>query len=248
MPWVGNTSNHVGSVGTTSVGLLAGATRLPKDGKHYRFYHDRSRRYGMPELNGMLDRASTKVAESFPGSVLMIGDLSAKRGGSITGHRSHRSGRDVDLAFYVTDVGRSAQAGLPLVHFDRFGVAVRDGKTTCFDIERNWGLVEAMLSDEEARVQWIFVSNGLKAMLLEWALNTGVDLSIIERAASVLHQPGDSAPHDDHFHVRLFCPNGVSGAYCVDTGPVWHWIVPADSHSPGIELEELVRLALEDVG
>ena len=33
----------------------------------------------------------------------------------------------------------------------------------------------------------------------------GEDPSLLERAEAILHQPGDSAPHDDHLHVRIFC-------------------------------------------
>jgi hypothetical protein len=36
----------------------------------------------------------------------------------------------------------------------------------------------------------------------------------------VLHQPGDSLPHDDHFHVRIYCPVGDRHAWCVDRAPL----------------------------
>ena len=42
--------------------------------------------------------------------------------------------------------------------------------------------------------------------MLEYAISSGAPKSLVARAALILRQPGDSAPHDDHMHVRIFCP------------------------------------------
>ncbi len=231
-------------MGTSSRGLLINGDHMPRKGDNYRFYHGGDRRWGTPEVIGMLKRVAACVAEEHPGSTLEIGDISSRTGGFIGGHRSHRTGRDVDLAFYSADIQRRPVNASPLVHFDRFGVGVREERTVVFDTQRNWKLVEAMLDDGEAQVQWIFVSDGLKAKLLQWALDNNRDIETIEKAASVLHQPGDSAPHDDHFHVRVYCPENEFGAGCRDVRPFWPWI----RHPRRLEdvtMDEIKKLALE---
>jgi penicillin-insensitive murein DD-endopeptidase len=213
------------SLGTASRGLLLGAAELPARGEHHLCYRRAEMRYGLPELVGLVERAAAKVAGGFPGSVLYVGDLSAERGGDEPGHASHENGRDVDLAFYASTPSGRAVKGFPVTRFDRFGVGLmeKSGKALRFDAARNWALVEALLSDEGADVQWIFASDGVRALLLRWALDHGRDLALTERAVTALKQPGDSAPHDDHFHVRIYCPPKSAGV-CEDLGPVWPWI------------------------
>jgi penicillin-insensitive murein DD-endopeptidase len=227
LPCAGVMSGTSGSIGRVSWGLLRNAKELSVEGDGFELYRKGPRRYGVPELNSLIRRAAKYVTHTHPGSNLLVGELSAASGGFVGGHRSHRSGRDVDLAFYAVDSAGRPVTGTHVVHFDRFGVGLRDGRPVGFDAARNWSLVEALLTDDEARVQWIFVSKGLGALLIQWALDHNRDVEIIKRAASVLHQPSDSAPHDDHFHVRIYCPTNAGAPYCVDTGPVWPWIEQA---------------------
>jgi penicillin-insensitive murein endopeptidase len=233
-----------GTFGTTSTGLLRSAEAIPSNGAHFKLYHAPQKAYAVPSLVHALARSADKVADVYDGAVLRIGDSSAAHGGQLAGHSSHRSGRDVDLAFYTADIYGHPIDGIPLVHFDRFGVGTRGGTPVRFDTPRNWALVQALLTDEEIEVQWIFVSAGLKALLLEWALEHETDLNMVERAASILRQPGDSAPHDDHFHVRIFCPKDAFGTYCVDTKPFWPWhdLKPVP---PSPSDEVLLKAALE---
>ena len=186
-------------------------------------------------------RASATVAAEHSGSVLLVGDMSAKSGGFISGHRSHRSGRDVDLGFFAVETGGRRREAPELIPFDRFGAGFKGNRTYMFDAKRNWRLVEALLSDPEAKVQWIFVSDGLKALLLKWALDNGRDVELVRRAASVLHQPSDSAPHDDHFHVRIYCH--PRHPHCQDTGPAWPWIDPPPQDPLRFTDDEILELA-----
>ena len=59
--------------------------------------------YGHPALVLMLNRTAKQIARQNPGSVLLVGDLSREYGGPPAGHRSHQSGRDADVGFFVTD-------------------------------------------------------------------------------------------------------------------------------------------------
>jgi penicillin-insensitive murein endopeptidase len=246
-PWAGWTPPMEGSVNRSSFGLLLNPERLPAQSDYFRFYNKGDRPYGVPQLIELIAHSAKTVADTFAGSVLLVGDLSASSGGKISGHSSHRTGRDVDFGFYVTDGADGFAEGFPLVCFDRFGVSARGGRALVFDRARNWHLVEALLTDQRAQVQWIFVSDGLKALLLEWALANGRDVEIIRRAASVLHQPGDSLPHDDHFHVRIYCPADATGDYCVDQNPIWPWVKPATPEDAGYTDDVLTDLAIGDL-
>ena len=245
--WLGLPFPFSGGIGTTSDGVLAGDAHLIEDGEYYRLYRRSDRSYGTPALVDVVARTAEKVAMTFPGSELAVGDMSADTGGRISGHRSHRSGRDVDFAFFVTDLFGEPISSTPLTRFDRFGIAAREGdEAVLFDTARNWALVEALLEDETADVQWIFVSRGIKALLIEWGIEHAKDIRMVERAVEVLRQPGDSAPHDDHFHLRIYCPATAEGAFCIDTGPLWPWVAEKRiENSRELSEERLVQLALE---
>lgn len=248
LPWIAVRGDAAGSLGRVSAGMLAAGERLEQRGEHHRFYRAGARRHATPELAGLIRRSAAAVAAAHPGSVLLVGDISAEHGGFIGGHRSHRSGRDVDFAFFLSAPSGEPIAGFPLVRLDRLGAGIRNEATCRFDDARNWELVEALLTDVEVEVQWIFVSRGLKARLLDRALRTGREPWVIERAASVLHQPSDSGWHDDHFHVRIYCPTGAAGGLCRDTGPVWPWISNGrvgTAEAAAIDDGKLLELAVE---
>src|SRR5690606_36397738 len=63
----------------------------------------RGENYGHPALVLMLKRSARDIARAVPGSVMLVGDLSSKRGGPLAGHHSHQSGHDADVVFYAKD-------------------------------------------------------------------------------------------------------------------------------------------------
>lgn len=146
----------------------------------------------------LLVRAAERVQRLYPGSVLLVGDLSSREGGSIPGHVSHRNGRDADIAFYYSDSHGNKVAS------DRL-LPVRSSGTTPlglrFDDERNWTLVGALVSD--SNVQKIFVAASLERRLIDYAKRRGVAPALIARADAAMRQPSHGRPHDDHFHVRV---------------------------------------------
>jgi penicillin-insensitive murein endopeptidase len=92
------------------------------------------------------------------------------------------------------------------------------------------------------------VSRGIKALLIEWGIDHARDIRTVERAADVLQQPGDSLPHDDHFHVRIYCPTNGEGAFCVDTGPLWPWVEKKRAETMSVLTDErILEAALEGV-
>jgi penicillin-insensitive murein endopeptidase len=166
----------------------------------------RDRSYGHPSLVLMLQRSAKAVAKARPGSVLLVGDLSSQAGGPLSGHHSHQSGRDADVAFYAKDAkGRPKK----LDRFVAFGAdgAAKDGSGLVFDDDRNWLLVMGWAKDHRATMAHVFVSNALRARLLAHGRKTR-QRGLVPKVAALFKQPENAEPHDDHFHVRIRCPEG----------------------------------------
>jgi penicillin-insensitive murein endopeptidase len=215
-----------GSVGLPHHGVLAGGSKLPQHGPGFRRLRKDGIRWAQSRLVDAVERAAARVAELRPGPNLVIGDLSAERGGQIPRHRSHRSGRDADLLFYVqTPTGRPIENnGFPRFGADLLATTERaEQRFIQLDVERNWLLVRELVSDDSARVQWLFVARWVEAVLIEHARARGESDEIVWRAEQVLRQPGDSFPHDDHLHLRIACTPEEEVAGCFENGPRWPW-------------------------
>lgn len=161
--------------------------------------------YGHPALVLMLRRTAKQIARQVPGSVLLLGDLSREHGGRLYGHRSHQSGRDADIGFFVTDLKGKPQNAKKLRIFKASGRA-KDGSNLLFDDYRNWLLVQLWLKDTRAHLQYVFVARHLRRRLLDFAQARPAFRKYVKRAAKFLRQPSNGLPHDDHFHVRIACP------------------------------------------
>lgn len=217
-----------GSRGKPSGGWLARGVHLPPRGVGYEVLRAPSaggQHWGTARLVALVQRVSRSLAPGLGGVPLKVGDLSGARGGLIPRHHSHRNGRDVDLLFFARDEATGAPAPAPdFVRYNRAGLSVGRAPALRFDVERNWLLVEALLRDERAGVARVFVADWLRRLMLEHARARGKASWLIERAEKVLAQPGDSLPHDDHFHVRLACTTQERYLGCVDGAPLWHWM------------------------
>lgn len=227
------------SVGTHADGALRSPAALPQDGDGYTIparWRSRQSNYGTEELVGAVVRATRVVDRALPGGVAAIGDLSRRAGGHSVEHRSHQSGRDVDVFYYAIDEkGRPVTPGEAMFRFNGDGRAVRWSPPRGmaapnrsvpqyrFDAPRNWALVRALIMDPGAEVQWIFIQRQLAALLLHEAASRGEDPAVLARAAFILREPSDSEPHDDHMHVRLYCDAQDRSFGCVDKGPTRWW-------------------------
>jgi penicillin-insensitive murein endopeptidase len=215
------------SVGTTSEGRLQRAAELPVSGRHHYIVArsiPRDVRYGSPALVALIEDAAARVAAEYPGSKLGVGNLSRRTGGDIPWSKSHNSGRDADLVFFTREraTGRAAITPDLFSFADDGSNAVEPGLV--FDVPRNWALVRALLTSDRAQVQYLFISEGLKAQLLAYARERGEPAWLIERASKVLHQPNDALPHDDHFHLRVYCEQLDRLLGCMESGPRWAWV------------------------
>ncbi|HEX7602853.1 MAG TPA: penicillin-insensitive murein endopeptidase [Polyangiaceae bacterium] len=221
--------SYTGSVGMTHRGVLAGGEELPAQGPGYRFLRDNGRHFATARFAHALQRAAAAVDRERPGSMLVVGDISAKNGGQLLPHFSHRAGRDADLLFFWTTVDGAPVPEHGFLHVGADGLAFDDvGKRFLrFDLEREWLLVRSLLLDPEARVQWFFIHENVKAMLLAWAKARGEPTELLWRAEQIMLQPNPGGPHDDHIHVRTACDAGEIGRGCEPFGPERPWLVVA---------------------
>ena len=128
-----------------------------------------------------------------------VHDLSLEGGGPIDDHRSHQSGRDVDITYYQRR-GCDAEDGCPLSRVDPDGL----------DVRRQWTLLHRWLRRDEAEA--IYVDYALQAPLYREARRRGASRAQLERwfqyprgrwhaDGVVRHFPN----HRDHLHVRFAC-------------------------------------------
>jgi penicillin-insensitive murein endopeptidase len=216
-----------GSVGLPYHGVLTEPVELPIRGtgfQRYRPYGERN--YGTHALVTAISRAASRVqSEAADSPPLVVGDLSAKWGGKVSGHASHRTGRDVDLLFYATTLAGTPIRSPGFIHFGADTLArTAEGNYVALDIRRQWLLVRALLEDPAIDVLWMFVSRDVEAYLIAHARSLGEPLDLVLKAERVLHQPRDSANHDDHIHLRIGCTEAERVAGCSAGGPAWPWI------------------------
>jgi penicillin-insensitive murein endopeptidase len=233
-----------GSIGMPHRGVLTKATELPAAGTGYHLLTPNDRHFGTPRFVAAIERAAAKVERERPGSTLTIGDLSAKSGGRISSHSSHRSGRDADLLLYMTTLEGAPVTSTSFVHVGNDGLAFDEVEKRFlrFDVEREWLLIKTLVEDPEARVQWLFVSKPVEAMLIDWARARGESGDTVVRAMDMLLQPAPPAQsHDDHVHVRIACDLDEMAAGCEPTGPVRPWLAVADG-APHAELPSTLEL------
>jgi penicillin-insensitive murein endopeptidase len=216
-----------GSIGTASSGVLADGAELPRNMVGLAWLRNNDRHWGLPRFADAIARAARKVANERPGAPLYAGDLSTRNGGGpLSPHFSHRSGVDADLLFYVSTLGGASVDSPGFVHFGPDGLArdERGQRWLRLDVEREWLLVKALLEDPQARIQWIFVSDVVQAMLLEWAVARGDSIETIRRAQEVMLEPHPGGVHDDHLHVRTSCSVDETVAGCEPSGPRRAWL------------------------
>jgi penicillin-insensitive murein endopeptidase len=207
------------SIGSPTEGRLVGGMHL--DASPYLrvvpAYEGGDVRWGLEPLVAMIERAARAVRQRFAGATVSVGHLSRAGGGDIDRHRSHESGRDADIGFFVRDASGRQLFPSHFVAFRGDGGAV-GWPGAYFDDAKNWTLVAAMVSDPEAHVTHVFIAAPLRARLLAYAERTGAPAAVRIRAAEAMQQPRGALPHDDHFHVRIGCPPRMNG--CVENPAV----------------------------
>jgi penicillin-insensitive murein DD-endopeptidase len=193
------------SIGDYSAGCIQGAKALPLTGSGYQVVRPERRRYfGHPQLLGFLSKLGEGVRAAGLGRVL-LGDLGQPRGGPAPGgHASHQTGLDVDIWYWAPDNALRPRA-LPSSALAQLQArSVLDGKTS--SLAARWSArVSTLLrlTASDPRVARIFVHPAIKRSLC----------TATQGERGWLGKLRPWFGHDNHFHVRLACPQ--SSADCV---------------------------------
>lgn len=195
-------------IGFYSEGCQAGAVQLPETGPTWQAMRlSRNRNWGQPILVDYIEDLSRKAAQLPGWEGLYVGDMSQPRGGPmISGHASHQTGLDTDVWF-------TPPQRLNLTASERENVsAVNLAKTRGAYPDSGWtaqheSLLKAAASDP--RVLRIFVFPGAKVSMCDHA---GSDRAWLRKI-----RPWYG--HQDHFHVRLKCPEGAENCRPQDPPP-----------------------------
>lgn len=197
------------SLGFYAKGCLSGGVAIPTDGPTWQAMRlSRNRRWGHPQMIALIERLSDDAAryDGWPG--LLLGDISQPRGGPmLNGHASHQIGLDADIwltpmpSRTLSAAERENQPFTSMLEKDKF-----------LKIDPNrWTPAHARLIMRAAsypQVERVFVNPAIKKKLCEtWS----GDRRFLGKVRPIYG-------HDSHFHVRIRCPEGVSG--CKDQAPV----------------------------
>ena len=178
------------SIGLPSLGRLVNARPFP-EGEHWTVVIPQCT-WATEETIDYLTAAIAEVARQYPnGRPLRVNHISVPNGGYLRPHQSHQSGRDVDLSFYYGDKGP-----------DRGAWAVKHN----FDLDRNWALVRALITETDLQV--ILVDRSIIKRLYKHALAKGEDKAWLD---SIFNAGKNSLlrharRHRDHYHVRFYNP------------------------------------------
>jgi len=249
------------AMGNFNNGALRRGRKLPDEGPGFvvpTIWRERGANYGTDEIVSAIMRAAKRVAKEHPGGTLGVADIAMKGGGESKLHRSHENGHDADLIYYAVD--EEGQPIAPVSAMPRYGAGLRSLTVRAtpgvtfeeftprkFDVRRNWALVRALLEDPEIEIQFLFIHNRLRNVLLQHARDRRENEELIERAEAVLKQPGDTLPHDDHLHLRIYCSPSDRALGCRDGGPLRFWrkrykyMPPRPKHDSAELLSSLVR-------
>ncbi len=182
------------SVGEPFGGALVEGVRMP-EGEHWTLV-DPERAWATQETVSFLVRAITLVEQRCPPThKLFIGHLSRQDGGPLWPHKSHQSGRDVDLSFYYQPSAL-------------IGWYQRANRHT-LDAPRTWTLLRALIT--ETPVEYLFIDRSVQRLLLDHARASGEDpewLKTVFQVGSAHPEPliRHAFGHATHMHVRFFNP------------------------------------------
>jgi penicillin-insensitive murein endopeptidase len=184
------------SIGFYSAGCLQGAKALPLDGPGYEAIRiSRNRYWGQPVTLRFIEMLSDKI-KALGQAPLYIGDVGQPRGGpSPIGHASHQNGLDADIWYERQPGPRQPPAERENPRLRPLVTGDRTLDDTVFNAQH---VALIRTAAEMPNLDRMFVNRWIKARLCQTTAG--------ER--SWLHKVVPWYGHDDHFHVRLYCPPG----------------------------------------
>jgi penicillin-insensitive murein endopeptidase len=191
------TAGPTQSIGFYTAGCIKGAEALPFDGPGFAAIRiSRNRYWGQPVmLDYIKDLGAAMRAQGQ--APIYIGDIGQPRGGPApTGHQSHQIGLDADIWFERQPGAISPPAER---EHPRLRSLVRADESGIDDVVYTAQHVALLKTAAEMpHVDRIFVNKLIKQRLCHTA--TG-DRSWLNKLVVWVG-------HDEHFHVRLYCPPG----------------------------------------
>jgi len=196
------------ALGTPQDGRLENGKKLPDFGRGYAYVHakTRGRSWGTDEMVLGFQDIASRFMDAHPGDPgIRIGDISKKGGGAVSNHHSHENGRDIDIIFLASDKNGNPVEQNAFLSYDSKG---RRGNLR-FDAARNWDLVVGMVEEPQWDIQYIFVDEDLRSLLLArgraWRdAASGAEKErrsrTYGRARSLLRHWDN---HENHFHIRI---------------------------------------------
>ena len=181
------------SIGKPNAGYLINGVRMPEGKEWIVGVPDHA--WGTDETIEALVHCIKKVHDEIPDTPpVILGSISAEHGGPVPPHKSHRTGRDVDIHFFLTK--RSPNKWY------------EDATADNLDRRRTWALIRTITTDTD--VEMILIDQSVQDLLEEYALGIGEDPTWIEElfhdvrpySALIRHVPG----HTGHMHVRFVSP------------------------------------------
>jgi len=227
------------SFGPPHRGALLEPALLPPAGDGYWVpptWAHRRLQYGTIELVSFVVHLGRTMQPLRLGRPLAVADLSPAHGGPSAWHRSHQTGRDVDLVFFARDAAGRPVAADVMRRYGADGASLPDRgrpaeRPVYFDDAANWALVQAVLENPVAEVAYIFISDDLKQRVIDSALARRAPPELVEAAAELLHQPSGGLAHDDHMHVRIYCAASDLPLGCREIGSL-RWYKKAFKYRP----------------
>lgn len=187
------------SIGRPNHGKLSNGMPLP-EGESWRLRDRRVRDYGTRLTVRSLVQAFARYGRLHPdGPKIHVGEISTRKGGRVFPHKSHRTGRDVDIGYIL-------KPGVLGEHY------WRRATPEMLDVERTWTLIESIVQSGD--VQKIFVSSRLQKPLREHAkarlsqAEFGKYFRIPGGGSGQRYLISHENGHRDHFHVRFGCESG----------------------------------------
>ena len=183
------------SYGAPHWGRLYNGEPLPHDENYVILYPHRTfgTYYAVSETKRVLDNYFAKYPKAHK---LMVGDISFRRGRRMNPHKSHRTGRDIDISY---------PRKRPPRDYRRFYYVRRRN----LHVERTFSLIKDLI--DGGYVEYIFMDRWFQRKLRKEALRKGATKEWVEAVFQYPHWSGGDAivrhasGHRNHFHVRFKC-------------------------------------------
>ncbi len=156
-------------------------------------------------------RAIEETIELHPKAhVLAVGDLSAHYGGKVSDHRSHQSGRDVDIGLFY----KRKPPGYPSSFIN--------GTEANLDASAMWTLLNKLTrtANKDGGVWVIFLDYNVQGVIYRWAKRHGVSEARLDRVFQYPHGQWSGngivrhwRNHAHHIHVRFKCAKAETSCH-----------------------------------